>query len=419
MLGPTIDMIWVAKLGAVSIAGVGISGMAVMVMMSGRAGINTGMRAIIARFVGADDEEGANHVIRQGFVISGAYFIVMATIGILFAEPILVLLGLEADVIAEGAAYMRILFAGSAATSFHMMAEGIMHASGDAVTPMKISITYRIFHVALCPFLVFGWWIFPRMGVSGAAITSVISLTLGTALGLLVLFTGRSRLKLTLRNFRVDLNVIWRIVRIGIPASIMMMQRSIGRLALMWFMVPFGTLAVASHALLGRIVIFVTTVGMGLGRGASVLVGQNLGAQQPERAERSAWLAVVFAEGVMVICSVVMLVWPGSVIRIFSNDPELVELASVFLRIGVVGYLVMMFDGVLMQCLSGAGDTLPPMLVSLLSTWVVLLPLAFFLSRVTNLGMYGVRWAMVISMIAAAVAYIVYFRLGRWKRKKV
>jgi len=419
MLGPTIDMIWVGKLGAASIAGVGVSGMAVTVMMTGRMGFSTGMRAMVARFVGAGDTEGANHVAQQAFVVSAAYSIVVAAIGVFFAEPILTLLGLEADVVAEGAAYMRIMFVGSAATSFGLMTEGIMQASGDAMTPMRLSLFYRLFHIGLCPLLIFGWWIFPRLGVSGAAVTNVASQSLGTVLGLWVLFTGRSRLKLTLRNFRVDLNIIWRIVRIGIPAAIMSMQKSFSRLVFVWFMVPFGTLGLAAHSLCQRVDHVIIIPASGFGQGAGILVGQNLGAQQPGRAERNAWLAAGLATGIIFICVVAIMLWPGSVIRIFSPEPELVEVASVFLRIAAVGMLVASFSIVLQNSLTGAGDTLPPMLIVVISIWLVQMPLALLLPRVTNLGVYGVRWALVAGIVARAIAFTIYSRLGRWKRKSV
>ena len=149
--GPTIDMIWVGRLGTASMAGVGISGMAVMVVNSLRMGLQTGTRAMIARFVGAGDEQGANHVAQQAFVVSAAFSTVMAAIGIFLAEPILVMLGVEADVVAEGTAYMRIMFVGSIAMSFRMMSESVMQASGDTVTPMRITIIFRLFHVALSP----------------------------------------------------------------------------------------------------------------------------------------------------------------------------------------------------------------------------------------------------------------------------
>ena len=208
MLGPTIDMIWVGRLGTASMAGVGISGMAVMVVNSLRMGLQTGTRAMIARFVGAGDEQGANHVAQQAFVVSAAFSTVMAAIGIFLAEPILVMLGVEADVVAEGTAYMRIMFVGSIAMSFRMMSESVMQASGDTVTPMRITIIFRLFHVALCPFLIFGWWLFPRLGVSGAAMTNVISQSMGVGVGLWILFSGRTRLRLTMRNFRLDGNII-------------------------------------------------------------------------------------------------------------------------------------------------------------------------------------------------------------------
>ena len=192
MLGPTIDMIWVGRLGAASIAGVGVAGTAVMLVNSARMGLTTGTRAMVARFIGAGDIRGANHVGQQTLVISAAFSTILAVIGVALAEPIMRVFGLEEDVIAEGAAYMRIMFIGSVAMSFRMMAESIMQAAGDALTPMMASVGFRILHLALCPFLVFGWWIFPRMGVSGAAMTNVISQSLGAALGFWALFTGRS-----------------------------------------------------------------------------------------------------------------------------------------------------------------------------------------------------------------------------------
>jgi len=419
MLGPTIDMIWVGKLGAASVAGVGVAGMAVMLANLAMMGLTTGLRAMVARFVGAGDNEGANHIARQAFVIGAGYSIVVAVIGIFFAEPILMLMGLEADVVAEGAAYTRIMFVGSIAMSLRMMAEGTMQASGDTVMPMRITVLFRIFHVALCPFLIFGWWIFPHLGVSGAAATNVISQTLGLALGLWVLFKGRTRLRVTLSNFRLDLNIIWRIVKIGIPTAVMGVQRSLCLLALIWFIVPFGTLVVAAHTLCRRVENILSALSMGLGTGAGVLAGQNLGAGKPKRAEKSGWLAAGFAEGIMFISSAAILLWAENIVRVFTPEPGLIETTSTFLRITTAGYLALGFNMAFMQFLTGVGDTLPPMLCELLKAWLVQVPLAFLLLRVTTLGVYGVRWAMAAGMITAGTIFTVYFWLGRWKRKKV
>ena len=156
-----------------------------------------------------------------------------------------------------------------------------------------------------------------------------------------------------------------------------------------------------------------------LASGAGVLVGQNLGARQPRRAERSAWLATGFVQVIMLIGAVAMLLWAEGIIRIFNSEPALVVLASAFLRIGAASYLVMALIIVLQQAISGAGDTVPPMIFSVAMVWLVQLPLAFYLPRITDLGVYGLRWALVVSTVIGAAAYTAYFRLGRWKRKKV
>jgi len=257
------------------------------------------------------------------------------------------------------------------------------------------------------------------MGVSGAALSNLIAFSVGMILGLWFLFTGRTRLTFTLRNFSIDLNMIWRIVKIGIPASVMGIQRSLGGLALMWLIIPFGTLAIAAHSLLQRIdtMLFLPTMGLGVAGG--VLVGQNLGAGQPEQAVKSGWLAAGLAEGFMAICSVVIFLFPEVIIGIFSTEPDLVEITTIFLKIAITGYLVLGFTVVLQQCISGAGDTIPPMLISLVIIWLIQLPLAFLVVQITDLGVFGIRWAIVTSMVAGAVAYTTYFRMGRWKRKKV
>jgi putative MATE family efflux protein len=418
-LGPTIDMIWVGKLGTASVAGVGISGMVVMLMNAATMGLQMGTRAVVARFVGAGDEKEANHAAQQAFTISVVFSIFMVAIGIFLAEHILMLLGLEPDVVAEGAAYLRIQLVGMVTMSFQMMSQSIMQASGDAVTPMKISIGSRLFHIALCPFLIFGWWIFPRLGVSGAALTGVISQGIGGCLGLWMLYSGRTRLRVTLRNFRFDGIMIWRIVKIGIPSMINGTGRTSSMLVLTWFITPFGTFAVAAHSLMQRIDMFVQMPAMALGQGAGVLAGQNLGASHPERAERTAWLAVGLFTGFMSIVSVLIWFWPGSIIRIFNTEPELVEIASIFLRIQIIQYMTFGFGMVMMNCLNGVGDTMVTMLNTLITLWGVQMPLAYFLPRITNLGVLGVRWAMVIAIIVRGIMFAIYFKMGKWKRKQV
>lgn len=419
LLGPTIDMIWVGKLGSDAIAGVGVAGNIVQLIMVAMMGLIIGTRAMVARFVGAGDYKTANHVAMQGLILCAAISLIIAIIGIFLTETLLGMFGLESEVIAKGAPYMRIQFIGQAAMAFRFLCEGIMQASGDSVTPMKQALVYRIFHIALCPFLVFGWWIFPRMGVSGAAITSVVSQALGTMLGLRILFTGRSRVQLSFKNFYLDMNIIWRMVKIGIPALVSGIQRSLGHIILMWFMVPFGTMAVAAHSINQRIDMMLVMPAMAFGTASGVLTGQNLGRLQPERAEKSAWKAVILVQIIMSIISVAILLWAESVAGLFGTEPALVELSSSFLRINVVSLMCMALMFVLMSSLTGAGDTVPPMIISLITAWAVMLPLAYLLPKYTGLGMYGVRWAIVSQMVAGALIFTIYFRTGRWKRKQI
>lgn len=419
MLGPTIDMIWVGRLGSTSVAGVGVSGMAVQMVNGMMMGMSAGMRAVVSRYIGAGDVRGAVHAARQGFVISATFSVVMAIIGVFLAEEILLLFGLEPEVVSQGAAYMRILFVGSVAMSFRMICESIMQASGDTINPMKITMGFRLFHVALCPFLVFGLWIFPELGVSGAAVTNVTSQTIGTLISIWVIFSGRSRLKLDNKNFYIDFHMIWRIVRIGFPNLMSGLQRNLSQFVVMYLIAPFGTIAVAAHTINQRLEMVLMMPAMAFGMSASVLVGQNLGAGKPERAEKSAWAAVGVVEVWVFLASILILFAAEYIVRIFNSEPEVVELSSTFLRIAVAGYILLGFQAVTMNALSGAGDNVPSMITNILTVWLVSMPLAYFLPKITDLGVYGVRWGMVAGVVVPAVVLTVYFNTGRWKRKKV
>jgi Na+-driven multidrug efflux pump len=460
LLGPTIDMIWIGKLGTAAVAGVGVAGIAVQLLMSAIMGLMMGMRSMVARFFGARDSGGANHVTMQAFVVGAGFAVVMSLIGVFLAETILGLFGLEEDVIAEGAAYLKILFVGAIVMSIRMMAEGSLQSAGDATTPMWIAVVFRVFHVALCPLLVFGVWMFPELGVRGAAVTNVLSQSLGLAMVMWVLFRGRSilmdtarwsqgvrdmrarygpvaaagyglvtlrrmprvaagRLRLTLRGFRLDPRIIWRIVRIGIPASVMGMQMAVGGFVLVKAMSQFGTDALAAHTISQRVEMILFMPVLGLGMAAGILAGQNLGAGRPQRAARSGWMAAGLAVGIMLFSSVVLLLWGEGIIRVFNSEPDLVKVGASFLRIATAGYAMVGFMIVLQNCLSGVGDTFWAMVFSLITVWVVQVPLAFLMPGWTGLGVYGVRWAIVIAITVGALAYTIYFRTGRWKRKRV
>jgi putative MATE family efflux protein len=419
VISQIVDMVWIGRLGPSAIAAAGIANIVIMLVMSMDFGLIVGVRAMVARFVGAGDMKTANHVAAQAIILSVSWGALMMTVGILLAGPIMRIFGLEEDVMDQGMAYMRVMFAGWIAMDLLVMSLYVIQSAGDTIRPMMIEGTLRIIHVTLCPFLVLGIGFFPRLGVSGAALSNVISQTLGAMLCLWLLFGGYTRLHLSRPDFRVDFNIIRRILKIGVPALVMNVQRSFGTFVLTWLIAPFGTLAVAAHSLAARLEMFVMMPGYALGMGAGVLVGQNLGAVQPERAEKSAWVAVGILQAFMTVCSAVILVWATSIMSIFTTDSALLELGSTFIRITSATFFVMSVATVLQSCIASAGDTVPNMIISIVVMWLAQIPVAFMLSRYTALGVYGIRWAMVVSMLIGTIVYFIYFRTGRWKLKNV
>jgi putative MATE family efflux protein len=419
MVSQIVDMIWVGRLGSVAIAGVGVANIVIMIVMAMDFGLIMGLRAMVARFIGAGDTRGASNVAGQAILLSVAWGILITVAGIFLAEPVMRCFGVEAAVVAEGAAYMRVMFAGWVTMELLIMCLFSVQSSGDTITPMVLEACIRAVHVAICPVLVLGWWVFPSLGVRGAALSNIIAHSLGTIVLFIILFKGYSRLRLVLSDFRPVPDILWRILKIGIPALVMNLQKALGDVVLTWLIVPFGTVAVAAHSLNCRLEMFVMAVALGIGGGAGVLVGQNLGAAQPEKAKKSGWFAVGVLEVFMVAFGVAILLWAEPIIGMFTTEPELVEVGSVFLRIAVAGYLMMAIVFVFQSSIAGAGDTMAAMIVSIGMIWVVMLPMAFFLPGVVGLGVLGVRWAIVAGGFAGALAFVVYFAMGRWKGKKV
>jgi putative MATE family efflux protein len=418
-MGPIIDTIWIGKLGSSQMAGVGVATIVVMLVNSLIMGLFTGLRAMVARSEGAGDTAGARHAAQQGIVLGAAFSLIVAVIGWFLAESILKVWNLAPDVVAAGASYMRISLVGVFTMSFGMMAQNTMQASGDTRMPMLISVVTRLLHLGLCPLLIFGLGFFPELGVRGAALSSVITQGFAGVVGLWVLFNGKTRLRLTLKGFGLDGKVIWRMVKIGIPASINGLHMNIGNVVFMWFISPFGTLAVASHHLAARVDTIVVMPAMGLGTAAGILAAQNLGAGQPDRAEKTAWLAIGWFTGAFLVLSVFGFIFAHDIVRIFNTEPALVEIATNFLRIQITGYVLLGIGSIIMNVLNSVGDTLRAMAIDMLNLWGVRIFLAYLLPRVTGLGVYGVRWSIVADAVSSAIMFVIYLRLGFWKRKKV
>jgi putative MATE family efflux protein len=419
MVSQLFDMVWVGKAGAASIAGLGIANLIMMVISTVDMGLISGSRAMIARFVGERDMENARKVAGQTYIMAVGWGALVTIFGSIFASNLMSMFGVEPAVAAEGVKFLRVFFAGWLSLELLIMSLYTMQSSGDSFSPMLIEICMRVVHIALCPFLVLGLWIFPELGITGAALSNVISQALGAVAGLWFLFKGYTRIKLSLGDFRFIPKMAWRMLKIGLPSLISMLQANFSMFVITKIIVPFGTNVLAANSIVSNVQAFVVTPNMGLGGGVSVLVGQNLGAKKPERAVKSALLGAGILQAFLITCGIIILIWAEQIMALFNNDPTLVAIGAPFLRIATVGYLFLGINSALANCIAGAGDTMPNMLINIGMIWVLQIPLTWVLSNYTALNIYGIRWALVISIAVGCITYFAYFRSGRWKLKKV
>jgi putative MATE family efflux protein len=414
------DMFWAGRVAGVdAIAGVGISQSFSRLVMLGRAGLDVGMQATIARAIGAQRADLANHAAFQAFTVAIGMLILIAFVGVVSAPFLLGLMDLGQAGVAQAVVYLQLQFVGVGVQGFRATAGGALLASGDVITHVQSTLASRIIHLVLTPFLVFGWLGAPEMGVAGAAVANIFGQLVGVAWNLRALHSGRTRLHLRLSAYRIDLPMIWRIVRIGVPAAITQAERGISEIALLWIISPFGATTIAAFALTRRLE-RVTNVGSnGMGKASGVLVGQNLGAGRPDRARSAVKWAVVYVTAVRGTAGGFLILFPAFFIAPFSGDSAFVEVATVWVRIQAVAGIALGAGQVFQQSFNVAGDTLAPMLVTLASVWALEVPAAFVLSRFTPAEAYGVAIAIALAMFFRLALYGGYYTTGRWLRVRV
>jgi putative MATE family efflux protein len=414
-----VDMIFVGKLGAEAIAAVSLSGMILMLIITLIIGIGIGTTALVARFIGAKEYSKANEVALQSILFGGISSLILAVIGFYYSEPLLELFGAEALVIKLGTDYLSIMFLGSFTMFLLFLGAAILRGAGDAMTPMLILMLSAFINIVADPLLIFGLGPFPRLEIKGAAIATVIARGIGMLIILFILIKGYSYIKISLRNIKLKFDIIWRITRIAIPGSIQMGTRSISGLIVMSIVVLYGTYALAAYGIGLRIVMIVMMPGFGLGAATATLVGQNLGAKQPQRAEKTVWIALIFYEVIMIVTGCLFYLLAPKIIYVFNNNPEVIREGVSFLRIVTLSYVFLAMSIVLHQSLHGAGDTVPPMIITGISLLGVRIPLAFFLPKLFSLDTLGVWLAYALSTVLEGSVVAFWFKAGRWKRKKI
>ena len=411
------DIFWAAKVaGFNAIGGVGVAQAYGQLIMMARMGLDVGMQAMIARAVGARRLDLANHTMLQAFTLTFLLSLVLTVFGVLFAPFLLRIVGVSESVAEVAVFYLQFQFVSSGIQSFRQTTGAALQASGDTFTHMKSTIASRVLHLIISPFLIFGWFGLPDMGIAGAAAANAAAQVVGVVWNLYALSSGSSRLRLSLLDYRVDLPLMWRIVKIGAPATATQMERGLSEMVLIRLVSPFGDIALAAYSLTRRLERLTNIGSQGMGRASGILVAQNLGAEQPARARSTVKWAVAYVMVIRGSAGALLIAFPAFFIGLFSNEPEFVETAVVWLRIQAVAGTLLGGGQVFQQSFNIAGDTLAPMLVTFMSMWVMEVPLAFVLSRWTPAEALGVAIAIAIAMFVRFALYGGYYFTGRWLR---
>ncbi|HLH00608.1 MAG TPA: MATE family efflux transporter [Bryobacteraceae bacterium] len=414
-----VDVFWVAHLGADAITTVGLTETCMTVLYCIALGLGMGATALVARRTGEKDEAAAGLVAMQAIVAGLLIAAVTAFAGSAAAPRLLRLMGGSDQVVQAGAGYTRMMFAGSATIFLLFLTNAVLRGAGDAATAMRALWIANIVNICVNPCFIFGIGPFPKLGVTGSAVGTTIGRGIGVLFQLWVLSSARTRLKIGARQLRLDLRVMARMVRLSFSAIIQYLVQMASWIGIVRIMASFGSDAVAANTLAIRVIVFALLPSWGMSNAAATLVGQNLGAGRPERAEKSAWRTglynAVFLGGV----GVIFIVFAHQIIALFTTDPAVAPLAAEGLRVLSYGYVSYAYGMVITAAFNGAGDTTTPTLLNLFCFWICQLPAAWLLAFHTGLGPRGVFFAVVTGDTLLAVTSILLFRRGRWKKTVV
>ena len=413
------DIFWVSKLGADAVAVAVVTESMMTIVYTIAMGLAMGTGAVVARRTGAQDPDGAARGAVQAFVLGVAAAALVGTVGAFTGTRLLAVLGASPAAVALGAAYPRIMLGGSVTVLLLFVVNAAFRGAGDAAITMRTLWLANGINLALGPCLIFGWGPFPRLGVSGAAVATTIGRGVGVLYQLRALARGRGRLAVRRAHLVVDgatLRTILRLSRSG------MFQTFIGMASwvfLVRIVARFGSSALAGYGIAFRVVMFALLPSWGLGNAAATLVGQNLGAGRPERAEQAVWRAAFYNFVFLGAVGLALVILAPEIVRLFSADVGVVAAGGRCLRIVSLGFVFYAYGMVVTQALNGAGDTRTPTLINLVCFWLWEIPMAYVLSGPLGLGPTGVFIAITGAFSLVAVLGVAWFRRGRWKSVQV
>ena len=414
-----VDIFFVARLGNDAISTVGLTEALLCLIYAVAMGLALGTTAMIARRIGEKDPRAAGVVAVQSIVLAGIVAAVIGLGGGSAAPRLLRLMGASAEIVDTGSAYTTILLATNAVIMLLFINNAIFRGAGDASLAMRSLWLANGINIVLDPCLIFGLGPFPEMGLTGAAVATTLGRGTAVLYQLSALSRDGGRIRLRRRDWRFVPRVMSRLIRVSTGGVLQFLVETASFVGLVRIVAYFGSTALAGYTIGIRIIIFALLPSWGMGNAAATLVGQNLGAKKPDRAERSVLLTgfynMLFLGGV----SVIFIVFARPMVSLFHTDPEVIATGTECLRIISYGYVFFAWGMVTVQCFNGAGDTMTPTWVNLFCFWIVQIPLAYFLAHVVDLGPAGVFWAIAISYSVSAVVGFYLFRRGRWKERAI
>lgn len=414
-----VNVFWVAHLGKEATATVGITESLLTMVFAVAMGLSMATTATVARRIGEKDHDGASVAAVQSIILGVATSVPVGIIAIVFAPDLLRLMGASDGVIASGAGYARVILGGNVVIMQLFIINAVFRGAGDASTAMRVLWIANVINLVLDPCLIFGLGPFPELGVTGSAIATTIGRGIGVGYQLWVLFSGRGRVYVALRSFRLNWEVMAKMLRISLGGMFQFLVATASWLGLVRIVAVFGDAALAGYTVALRIIIFALLPSWGMSNAAATLVGQNLGAGKPDRAERSVWVTGFANMCVLGLVAISFIIFAEPLIGIFTTDPAVVPYGVSCLRFISYGYVFYAYGMVMVQSFNGAGDTNTPTVINLCCYWLFQIPLAYSLAIPFGFGAKGVFVAITISESVLAVVSVLVFRRGTWKTRTV
>jgi len=414
-----VDIFFVSKISIEAVATVGLTESVITLVYSIAIGLSTAATATIARRIGEGNTEQARRAIGQVILISLAVSSPIAVFGFVYAGDVLAMMGAAPRVIASGTTFAKIQFASAPVVILLYSLSGALRGAGAAATAMRSLIIANGLNMTLGPVLIFGLGPFPALGVAGAAVATALGRSVGVGYQLYSLTRVNTALAFTLRDLRPHRETIAAMIKVATGGTVQFLISSASWIFLTRILAEFGSDVVAGYTIAIRVIMFTLLPAWGLANAAATLVGQNLGAQKPDRAELSVWKCASYNLFFLVGLSVFMFAGAGHIIGWFSPNPEAIHTGKLALQILCLGYGFYAYGMVVIQSLNGAGDTKTPTVLNLICFWVIEIPLAYVLAIVFQLGPVGVFISVPVAESFLALTGIWQFRKGKWKTVQV